>query len=85
METICDCCHVAKSDGISTGYGVERGTGKKICNECCGIMDKEYIIAENSLLKFGDNITINMVGVTSDYEDEDNIKNAIKYLKKLLK
>lgn len=47
--------------------------------------EEKYIIAENSLLKFGNNITINMVGVTSNYEDTDNIKNAIKYLKKLLR
>ena len=49
METICDCGHVAKPDGISTGYGVERDTGKKICNECCGILDKEYLLANGKL------------------------------------
>lgn len=40
--TICDCGHIATSNGFTTGYGVDRD-GKKICFECCGKNDREQL------------------------------------------
>lgn len=39
-----DCRHPATivGHGISTGYAVESGTGRKICYECAANIDREY-------------------------------------------
>lgn len=42
METLCDCGHIAVSDGISTGYGIDKD-GKKMCYACCAEYDKETL------------------------------------------
>ena len=39
-ETLCDCGHIAISEGCGTGYGVNR-EGEKICFACCGEQDKQ--------------------------------------------
>jgi hypothetical protein len=38
-KTLCDCGHVAVSNGFSTGYGTDEN-GKKRCFDCCGKRDR---------------------------------------------
>lgn len=38
-EVLCDCGHIATSNGITTGYGTDKD-GKKHCYTCCGEQDK---------------------------------------------
>lgn len=42
METFCNCGHIAKSDGLGTGYGIDKD-GNKICYYCCGENDKQEL------------------------------------------
>lgn len=46
--TVCDCGHVAVSNGFSTGYGVDKDN-KKICFACCGEGDKDTLIKTGKL------------------------------------
>ena len=43
ITTQCDCGHIAKSSGISTGYGTDKDN-KKICFKCCGKNDRKELI-----------------------------------------
>ena len=42
---ILDCGHYPSEHGdFTTGYGVEPGTGKKFCHECCAQWEREQMI-----------------------------------------
>ena len=51
MKTLCDCGHIAVSDGFSTGYGIDIAE-KKICFECCGKRDAEDLIQKGGLVGY---------------------------------
>jgi hypothetical protein len=44
-QTLCDCGHIATSDGLGTGYAVDR-EGKTLCYECCGKQDREELLRD---------------------------------------
>lgn len=41
-ETLCDCGHIAISDGFTTGFGRDK-ENKTICFACCGENDKRQL------------------------------------------
>ena len=45
-ETLCDCGHIAVSNGFSTGYGTDKA-GKRHCFACCGENDKKELLREH--------------------------------------
>lgn len=53
METICDCGHTVKSDGLGTGYGIN-DKNEKICYQCCADQDKAYLKEHGTLTGYFD-------------------------------
>ena len=53
MENCSQCGNEFKPNGVSTGYGVERQTGKKICYACIGVNDLNALKTS----KIGDKFT----------------------------
>ena len=47
-KTLCDCGHIAISNGFSTGYGRD-DDGKKICFKCCGKNDVKTLLTTGKL------------------------------------
>jgi len=66
-QTLCDCGHVATSNGFSTGYGIDKD-GHKICFSCCGEHDREHLLS----MKVGDRWALYLC-------EEDNGKLPKRY------